>query len=123
MRELSQVYDAQFSQDMDRLVSDNISIPEAKLKRYWDQLKFRLDPSPLGGVAAVMGFHPSTRLPDLRFVLQLVADAYVVSECDPMVFGLSEILDRLNADTRTGSLARFCCRLRARYTAQYSTEF
>lgn len=123
VRELSQIYEARFSEDMSRLIQDHISIPEAKLKKYSDQLMIRLEPGPSGGVRAILSFSSSMCLSDLQFTIQSVGDsAFSVTDCDPMVIGLSDLVDRLNSDNRSGSLARFCCRLRATYTAQYSTS-
>ena len=122
VRELSVLYESQFGDDMDRLMNDHIAVPKSKLKKYWNQLGIRLEPASSGGVTTVMGFHPSMGLSDLRFVVQSVGDSFSVADCDPMVIGLSQLVDRLNHDTKSGSLARFCCRLRSTYTAQYSTQ-
>ena len=122
---MSQIYEAKLSSDIEQLVRDNITIPEAMLSHYWDHLKFRMEPAPTGGVVVTLGFTHASGFPDLRFVLQFsqATEQYAVSDCDPMIIGLSELLGQLNADSKAGALARFCCRLRARYTAQYSIEY
>lgn len=121
---LSQIYEEKFTKDMDALIRDKITVPESKIRLFWEYLKLRVDPAPIGGVLVTIGFPHSSRLPDLRFVLQFSqAEQYGVTDCDPMIIGLSELVAQLNNDKRAGALARFCCRLRARYTAQYSTEY
>lgn len=103
-----------------QLVHDQIQVPESHLKLFYDHLRLSVKPDPFGGVQVSLG---SFKLPDLRFTLRYQDSSYVVSECDPLVIGLSELVDMLNADTQPGALARFICRIRSRYTAQYSDEF
>lgn len=113
--------------DLDQLVHQHISVPASLLKLYWDHLKLRVDPlGPSGGVAVHLGFPPESRLPDLRFCLKSSPpknNFFIVYDCNPMVIGLSELVEQLNNDSKSGALARFCCRIRARYTAQYMNEF
>ena len=70
-----------------------------------------------------MGFHQRSKLPNLVFVLRYQDFGYQVADCDPLVIGLADMVDQLNGDNRAGALARFVCRVRARYTAQYGAEW
>lgn len=113
---VSQIEEAEHASLYDK----EISIPKSQLKLFWDHLRLKVTPDPLGGVQVCLsGFS----LPDLRFTLRYHESQYVISECDPLIIGLAELVDQLNADTQSGALARFICRIRARYTAQYSNEF
>jgi hypothetical protein len=103
-----------------KLLHDQIHVPETNLKLFYDHLRLSVKPDPFGGVQVSLG---SFKLPDLRFTLRYQDSLYVVSECDPLVIGLADLVDQLNADTQSGALARFICRIRSRYTAQYSDEF
>lgn len=103
-----------------QLVYDQIHVPETNLKLFYDHLRLSVTPDPFGGVQVSLG---SFKLPDLRFTLRYHNSLYIVSECDPLVIGLADLVDQLNADTQSGALARFICRIRSRYTAQYSDEF
>ena len=110
-----------YDQQLDAMVRSEIDIPEGQLRLFWDQLRLRVEPAPFGGVRVSLGF---LKLPELRFALKYSAEQlFSVSDCDPLVIGLSELVDQLNADTRSGALARFICRIRARYTAQYLSSF
>ena len=110
-----------YDQQVDALIHSEIEIPETQLKLFWDQLKLRVDPAPFGGIRVTLGFHHSMKLPELRFTLKFNDQIFSISDCDPLVIGLSDLVDQLNADNRSGALARFICRIRARYTAQYSS--
>lgn len=122
LNEVTLIYQEQYNDTMENLIKENISIPEVKLRLYWDQLKCRVDPAPGGsGVIVILGFPHSCRLNDLRFLLQFDG-SFSVPECDPMVMGLKSIVDSLNADNRSGALARFCCRMRSTYNTQYETN-
>ena len=114
---MSQIQNEQLSV----LLREQIEIPESQLNLYWDHLKLRVEPGSFGGVRVTLGF--LNRLPELRFSIRYQENAYVVSECDPLIIGLADLVDQLNADSRAGALARFVCRIRSRYTAQYSSEF
>jgi hypothetical protein len=115
---MSQIQNEQLSE----LLRAQIDIPESQLKLYWNHLKLRLEPGgSFGGVRVTLGF--LNRLADLRFSVKYQENAYVVSECDPLIIGLAELVEQLNSDSRAGALARFVCRIRSRYTAQYSDEF
>ena len=124
MTEVTIIHQEQFERDMESLLRENITIPDYKMRLYWDHLKFKIEPSSTGGVAVTMSFPHSSRLSDLRFVLQFasIGETFIVSDCDPMVIGLTDLVSSLNSDTRPGALARFCCRVRSTYTAQYSTD-
>jgi hypothetical protein len=122
--EMTLLYQDQFEKDMESLVRESITIPEFKMRLYWDHLRFALEPAPTGGVLVTMGFPHTSRLPDLKFVLQFSTtdETFTISDCDPMVIGLTDLVSTLNTDTKPGALARFCCRARSTYTAQYSTD-
>lgn len=121
---LSQIYESKFATDIQQLLTEQIALPESKLRLFWEHLRLRVEPGPVGGVKVTMGFPQSSGLPDLIFNIKFSPEtAYIVSECDPMIIGMSELVDQLNGDAMTGALARFCCRLRARYTAQYGADF
>ena len=121
---ITQIQESRFNSEMEILLNDNIRIPEAKLRLFWQHLMLRVEPARTGGVQVTLGFPHELRLPDLKFILQFSQDnQYAVSDCDPMIIGMSELVSQLNNDNKGGALARFCCRIRARYTAQYSTEF
>jgi len=122
--EITQIHQERLEVDMDALLRENITIPDYKLRLYWDHLRIKLEPSRSGGVAISLCFPHSTRLCDLRFVLQFAPsdETFMVTDCDPMVIGLADLVTSLNTDTRPGALARFCCRVRSTYTAQYSTD-
>ena len=110
--------------DLNQLVEREIAIPESKLELFWTHLKLRVEALPAGGgVAVTIGFSPESRLPDLRFALKhsVSENAFFVFDCDPIVIGLADLVAQLNSDSKCGALARFCCRVRARYTAQYSS--
>lgn len=121
LNEVTVLHQTRFEEDLDSMIRDQIEVPEMKVRVCWDHLKCRVDQALGGGVVVKLGFPHSSRLNDLRFVLQFDG-AYSVSECDPMVIGLKGIVDNLNSDSRSGSLARFCCRMRSTYMAQYSTD-
>ena len=121
---LSQIYEAQHAAELEKLVKERIEEPEAILKLYWEYLRLRVEPGGAGGVRVTMGFTADSNLPELRFNIKFSPETqYVVSDCDPMIIGMSELVDELNRETKSGALARFCCRIRARYTAQYSADF
>lgn len=124
LTEVTLIHQEQFERDMESLLRENITIPDYKMRLYWDHLKFKIGPSSTGGVAVTMSFPHSSRLSDLCFVLQFAptGETFMVSDCDPMVIGLADLVSSLNSDTRPGALARFCCRVRSTYTAQYSTD-
>lgn len=109
--------------DLQQLVHNHIEIPESVLQLYWHHLKLRVEGHPTGGVSVTLGFLADSRLPNLQFCLKHNNAIYSVTDCDPMVIGLAELVAQLNSDSRGGALARFCCRIRARYTAQYMNEF
>ena len=126
-RELSEttaIFQEQFDRDMEAILREAITVPDYKMRLYWDNLRFKLEPSSAGGVAVTLSFPHSTRLSDLQFVLQFVSsdETFMVTDCDPMVIGLTDLVSTLNSDSRPGALARFCCRVRSTYTAQYSTD-
>ena len=124
LTEVTLIHQEQFERDMESLLRENITIPDYKMRLYWDHLKFKVEPSSTGGVAVTMSFPHSSRLADLRFILQFATtgETFMVSDCDPMVIGLTDLVSSLNSDARPGALARFCCRVRSTYTAQYSTD-
>lgn len=109
--------------DLQHLVHNHIEIPESFLQLYWHHLKLRVEGLSAGGVSVTLGFPAESRLPNLKFFLKHNTSGYSVTDCDPMVIGLAELVAQLNTDSRGGALARFCCRIRARYTAQYMKEF
>ncbi len=111
-------------EQLSALISSEIEGPESQLKFFWDRLRLRLEPlgGQGGGVKVYLGFAPEEQLPELGFVLRFQDQIYQVGACDPLVIGLSELVDQLNNDRQSGALARFLCRIRSRYTAQYSTQ-
>lgn len=121
LNEVTVLHQTRFEETLENMVHEQIEVPEMKIRLCWDHLKCRVDAAAGGGVIVTLGFPHSTRLNSLRFVLQYDG-SYSVSQCDPMVIGLKAIVDNLNNDTRSGALARFCCRMRSTFMAQYSTE-
>jgi len=122
--DLTLLYQDQFEKDMESMLREHIAIPEFKMRLYWDHLRFGLEPASTGGVCVTMAFPHTSRLPDLKFVLQFTPadETFMITDCDPMIIGLTDHVSSLNQDTKPGALARFCCRVRSTYTAQYSTN-
>ena len=109
---------ADISKIHDDLIFAQIGVPQRQLDVFWDQLRVKVEPASFGGVKVTIGF--PVKLPCLVFVLRYHDFGYQVADCDPLIIGLADLVDQLNNDNKSGALARFICRIRARYTAQYS---